>query len=126
MQAVKSRNNKDMSPATAKRRRQAMARTTEGMIFLLNAANTSAALAVPCIVVAKTPTADPLPAAALTMTVRCLLCTVNSRPVGMLRSACSRHQQFPRPGAHQMLCMLQTVILWMKLVSFAHCNSDFR
>lgn len=75
MQAVKSRNNKDMSPAMAKRRRQAMARTTEGMVFLLNAANTSAALAVPCVVVAKTPTADPLPAAALTMTVRHLLPT---------------------------------------------------
>lgn len=35
-------------------------------MFFLNAANTSAALAVPCMVVAKTPTADPVPAAALT------------------------------------------------------------
>lgn len=76
LQAVKSRSNKDMSPAQAKRKRQAMARVTEAIMFFLNAANTSAALLVPCVVVAKTPTADPLPAAALTMMVGAWTCCI--------------------------------------------------
>ncbi len=68
LQAVKSRKNKDLSPALAKRKRQAMARVTEAILFVLNAANTSAALLVPSVVIAKTP-AEPLPAAALTIMV---------------------------------------------------------
>lgn len=68
LQAVTSRRNKDMSPALAKRKRQAMARTTESLLFLLNAANTSAALLVPCVVITKT-AAEPLPAASLTFLV---------------------------------------------------------
>ncbi len=68
LQAVTSRRNKDMSPALAKRKRQAMARTTESLLFLLNSANTSAALLVPCVVITKT-AAEPLPAASLTFLV---------------------------------------------------------
>ena len=67
-----------MSPALAKRKRQAMARLTEGFLFLLNFLNTSAALLVPCVVIART-AADPLPAAALTIMVR-LLELVNEAP----------------------------------------------
>ena len=67
-QAVTSRRNKDVSPALAKRKRQAMARTTESLLFFLSAANTSATLLVPCVVITKT-VADPLPAASLTFLV---------------------------------------------------------
>lgn len=67
-QAVTSRRNKDMSPAMAKRKRQTMARATESLLFLLNFANTSAALLVPCVIITKT-AAEPLPAASLTFLV---------------------------------------------------------
>lgn len=63
-----------------------MTRTTEVMLFMLNACNTCATLLLPCLVIARTH-AEPLPAASLAF---------------------------------------MTIITWMKLISFAHCNHDLR
>lgn len=63
-----------------------MAAATEWALFLLNAANTSAALLVPCCLVTVT-RADIIPGFVVT---------------------------------------ISTVVLWMKLVSYAHCNYDLR
>lgn len=63
-----------------------MAATTEWSLFLLNLANTAAALAVPCCLVTSTH-ADVVPGFVITMAA---------------------------------------VVLWLKLVSYAHCNHDLR
>ena len=86
MQGSTARRKRDLRPSDARRLAAQMAATTEWSLFLLNLANTAAALLVPCCLVTSTH-ADAVPGFVITMAA---------------------------------------VVLWLKLVSYAHCNHDLR
>ena len=86
MQGSTARRKRDLRPSDARRLATQMAATTEWSLFLLNLANTAAALLVPCCLVTSTH-ADAVPGFVITMAA---------------------------------------VVLWLKLVSYAHCNHDLR
>ena len=86
MQGSTARRKRDLRPSDARRLAAQMAATTEWSLFLLNLANTAAALLVPCCLVTSTH-ADAVPGFVITMAA---------------------------------------VVLWLKLVSYAHCNYDLR
>ena len=85
-QGSTARRKRDLRPSDARRLAAQMRHTTEWALFVLNLANTSAVLLVPCGLVTAT-RADILPG---------------------------------------FLVTISAVILWLKLVSYAHCNYDLR
>lgn len=81
-----AKRKKDMRPADARKRGARMARQGEGIMWLLNAANTTAVITLPAFTIRRTH-AEPVPA---------------------------------------FFLMLITIVLWMKLISFWHCNLTMR
>lgn len=86
MQGSTARRKRDLRPSDARRLAVQMRYATEWALFVLNLANTSAVLLVPCGLVMAT-RADIIPG---------------------------------------FLVTISAVILWLKLVSYAHCNYDLR
>ena len=85
-QGSTARRKRDLRPSDARRLAAQMRYATEWALFVLNLANTSAVLLVPCGLVTATH-ADIIPG---------------------------------------FLVTISAVILWLKLVSYAHCNYDLR